>query len=286
MPGPIAAGPEEVRRAWCQVCVDSGAESVWVPEHVVVARDYAKAFPYRPDGKMAEDPAAPRPDALTLLTWIGATTPGLRLGTAVLIAPLHSPAVLAKRAATLSSLSEGRLLLGLGIGWQEEEYAAVGVPFSGRGRRLEECIGAMRALWAEGPATYRGRDVTFSEVYSSPRPATGSIPIVLAGNGRVAIERAARIADGWFPLSIGPADFARRCDDLRRASQGRATKVEITAWPGSAPGIDPLSSKAVRPYIDAGASRIVVAVPAALDGSVTNLQTTLTKVRENILDRV
>ena len=126
------------------------------------------------------------------------------LGTCVVVAPLHSPAVLAKRAATLDLLSGGRFMLGLGIGWQREEYAAVGVPFEGRGERLEECIGAMRALWTDDPATYQGRTVSFRDVHLTLRPTAGR------GADHPGWQFRARDSPGrparrwWFPYTIGP----------------------------------------------------------------------------------
>src|SRR5947209_18179766 len=101
----------------------AGAESIWTVEHVVVAEDYEPNYPYSESGRMASPrpDAVPMPDPLELLAYIAACTTTLRLGTAVVVAPLHSPTVLAKRAATIDRLSDGRLLLGLGIGWQKEE---------------------------------------------------------------------------------------------------------------------------------------------------------------------
>ena len=163
MPGNVAAGPEAYRREWCEACVAAGAESVWLAEHVVVIGHHARTFPYRADGEMADGVAAPRPDPLTVLSWIAAQHPSLMVGTAVLIAPLHNPVLLAKQAATLSVLSGGRLLLGLGVGWQEEEFQAVGFPFADRGVRIEELVNAMRALWSDSPASFNGEFVAFED---------------------------------------------------------------------------------------------------------------------------
>src|SRR5437588_175967 len=150
---------------------EAGVESMWTVEHVVVAEHYDPKYPYSQDGQMPSgDLVVPIPDPLDLLAYIAGATTTLKLGTAVVVAPLHSPAILAKRAATIDILSAGRLLLGLGIGWQREEYAAVGVPFQERGRRLDECVEAMQTLWADAPATYHGRHVSFDRVFCEPRP--------------------------------------------------------------------------------------------------------------------
>ncbi|MEV5826984.1 TIGR03619 family F420-dependent LLM class oxidoreductase [Spirillospora sp. NPDC052242] len=198
----------------------------------------------------------PMPDPLDTIAYMAGGSDALRFGTAMVVAPLHSPVVLAKRAATIDLLSGGRLMLGLGIGWQKEEYAAVGVPYARRGARLDECIAAMRALWGESPASHAGEFVAFDRVHCLPRPASGSVPIVLGGNSEPAVRRAGRVGDGWFPYTIGPAEFAERAGLLRAASAGRP--VEITAWPGSHAPDRETDPAFVRRYVEAGATRIVI----------------------------
>lgn len=240
----------------------NGVESVWAVEHVVVAAHYEPNYPYAGDGRMPGAPGTiPIPDPLEVLTYLAAVSERLLLGTSVVVAPLHSAAVLAKRAATLDLLSEGRLRLGLGIGWQQEEYAAVGAPFDHRGRRLEECVQAMRALWADDPATFEGRHVSFRDVHLTIRPTAGRVPIVLGGNSDAAIRRAGRIADGWFPYTVGPDELAAGATLLREtatAAGRRAEDVEITVWPGSFDPARELDATWMRRYLDAGATRLVV----------------------------
>ena len=188
----------------------------------------------------------------------------------MVVAPLHSPAVLAKRVATIDNLSGGRVILGLGIGWQREEYEAVGVPFRQRGARLEEGIGAMRALWTDAPATFHGEHVNFDRVYSSPQPVRGTVPIVLGGNSAPALERAARIADGWYPYTIAPDEFetsAARLRELAIAAGRDPDEIEITVWPGSFDMPRERDLEFVRRYVAAGATRLFF-IPFAreLDG--------------------
>ncbi|HEX4016393.1 MAG TPA: LLM class F420-dependent oxidoreductase [Frankiaceae bacterium] len=257
-----------------------GVESVWAVEHVVVAAAYEPNYPYSADGRMPSAPGVvPMPDPLEVLSHLAATTERLLLGTCVVVAPLHSPAVLAKRVATLDLLSGGRFLLGLGIGWQPEEYAAVGVPFERRGERLEECVGAMRALWADHPATYEGRTVSFRDVHLTLAPTAGSVPVILGGNSEPAIRRAGRIADGWFPYTIGPEELARGAALLRESAEsaGRSGEgIEITVWPGSADSKRELDAAWIRQFLDAGATRIItrphVSKPADLQGLSAQLK--------------
>ncbi|MFF2505467.1 LLM class F420-dependent oxidoreductase [Streptomyces sp. NPDC058067] len=241
---------------------EESVESFWTVEHVVVADAYEPLYPYSDGGRMPSGTGTvPMPDPLETIAFMAGASSALRFGTAMVVAPLHSPAVLAKRAATIDRHSDGRLMLGLGIGWQKEEYAAVGVPYAARGRRLEECVGAMRALWSHSPASYAGEYVSFERLHSLPRPASGAVPVVLGGNSEPAVRRAGRIADGWFPYTIGPDEFAERADLLRTSSReaGRAEDaVEITVWPGSCDPKKQWDPDWVRRYVDAGATRVVL----------------------------
>ena len=156
--------------AFLELAEEGGCDSVWAVEHVIVAEDYEPLYPYSPDGSMPGPPDTAMPDPLEWLSFAAAVTKTLLLGTSVVVASQHSAAILAKRVATLDGLSKGRVRLGVGLGWQKEEYAAIGVPYERRGARLDECIEAMRALWQDGPASYDGDFVAFSKVHSVPKP--------------------------------------------------------------------------------------------------------------------
>lgn len=277
-------------REFGRVAEASGVESVWAVEHVVVADDYDPRYPYSPDGRMPSAAGTvPMPDPLELLSFLAASTDRLRLGTAVVVAPLHSPVVLAKRAATIDRLSDGRLLLGLGIGWQREEYAAVGASFSRRGLRLEEGIAAMRALWRDRPATFTGETIAFERVHSLPQPAAGRVPVVLGGHSDAAVDRAGRIADGWFPFTIGPDDFGAAADRVRAAAAGAgrpADAVEISVWPGSHDPTRERDPEFVRRYVDSGASRLVLRPPVMTREDLGALPAFLDGYRTEVLDRL
>ncbi len=261
-----------------------GVESFWTVEHVVVAQDYEPRYPYSASGRMSEGaPRTPMPDPLETLAFVAAVTSTLRLGTAVVVAPLHSPAVLAKRAATLDRLSGGRFTLGLGIGWQVEEYAAVGVPYHDRGRRLEECIGAMRALWGPQPASFSGRYVSFDRVHSIPSPASGAVPVLVGGHSPAAVKRAGRLADGWFPFTISPDEFEGCMEVLGDAATaaGRSPDaVEVCCWPGSA-GLSSLDD--VRRYVSAGASRVVMGAGITRPDQLDQLRADLLRFQDEVI---
>ena len=183
----------------CRRAEAVGFESVWGGEHVVMPDAIASRYPYSPDGKVPAEPETPIPDPLIWLAYVAAVAPTVRLGTCILIVPQRNPLVLAKELATLDALSGGRVELGLGVGWLREEFDALGVPWERRGARNDEYIAAMRALWAGPHAEFHGEFVDFAPVTCSPRPVNGSIPVLVGGDTNAAIQRAARIADGYFP---------------------------------------------------------------------------------------
>jgi probable F420-dependent oxidoreductase len=252
-------------REFAAATQEAGIESLWAVEHVVVADGYLPHYPYASNGRMpGPRTGIPMTDPLETIAFLAGASSTLRFGTAMVIAPLHSPVVLAKRVATIDLHSGGRLLLGLGIGWQREEYAAVGAPFARRGERLEDCIGAMRALWSQAPATFEGTHLRFEDLHCLPRPERGTVPIVLGGNSEPALRRAGRIGDGWFPYTIDPAGFAAGADAVRAtaAAAGRAEDaVELTAWPGSCDPDREFDADFVRGYTAAGATRLVLNQP-------------------------
>jgi len=161
--GPLAA------TALATAAEDAGFESVWTVDHVVIPADYRSAYPYDPSGRIGPDDTV-FPDPLIWLSYVAHATSTLRLGTAILILPQRNPVILAKELATLDFLSGGRMILGVGVGWLREEYEALGVPWEGRGRRGEDSIGAMRALWSQHKASYDGVTTGSAERYLRPLP--------------------------------------------------------------------------------------------------------------------
>jgi probable F420-dependent oxidoreductase len=226
--GRYASGPAAVELA--QAAEAAGFESLWTVEHVVVPARYESRYPYSPSGKMGsglED--FPLPDPLIWLAYVASATRTIKLGTAILILPQRNPVVTAKAVATLDHLAGGdRVLLGVGVGWLAEEFATLGVPFEDRGARTDEYVAAMRALWSQERASFRGRFVSFDEVFCRPRPAGGRIPIVVGGDTPAAARRAGRLGDGYFPARGAPVALF---DEMRRAAEAAGrdpADVELT----------------------------------------------------------
>jgi probable F420-dependent oxidoreductase len=211
---------------------EAGFESLWTVEHVVVPTGYQSTYPYSPDGKMPGGGAFDIPDPLVWLTWVAARTTTLRLATGILILPQRNPVVLAKEVATLDVLSGGRMLLGVGIGWLEEEFDVLGVPFADRGPRTEEYVEAMRALWSQDEPAFSGDTVSFTGAVMRPRPPAGRVPVVVGGHSPGAARRAGRVGDGFFP---GKGDLPALLDEVRKSADeaGRdPDAIEIT-WSGA-----------------------------------------------------
>ncbi|WP_116363923.1 LLM class F420-dependent oxidoreductase [Parahaliea mediterranea] len=261
-------------RSFLAVAEQRGVESVWMPEHVVMAVDYEPLYEYSDDGRapIAEDTVMP--DPLHWLTFAAACTDTLQLCTGVLIGPQHSAAILAKRLATLDCLSGGRLQVGLGIGWQREEYQAVGVPYQRRGQRLDELIDAMRALWCDNPASFCGDFVDFSNVVCDTRPVRpGGVPLHIGGSSAAAAKRAGLRGNGFFPYVISPEAVAARLEELRAtaiaARRPLPQDFPVTVWPASyRPGAT-FDVGLARAYRDAGVTRLVCT--AAEAGEDTDL---------------
>jgi probable F420-dependent oxidoreductase len=242
----------------------AGFDSVVAVDHVVFPHNYTSVYPYSPTGRLPGGPGGALPDPLIWMAAMAAVTTKLRFMTGVIILPLRNPLVLAKQVATLDHMSGGRIELGIGVGWLKEEFEAVGVPYEKRGKRSDEYVAAMRALWKQEGASFKGEFVNFSEVTSSPLPVRRDVPIVIGGHTDYAAKRAGRLGDGFFPSIGTQVDILPLFDVMWRTAEaaGRdGKKIEIMAgcpdlWPGS--GKDP------RPAIEErkrqGVGRIVLPV--------------------------
>ena len=187
-----------------RVADDVGIDAVVLADHVVMG-ERTDRYPY---GDFPFAPDEPWAEPLTLLAAMASATERIRLGTGILIAPLRNPVALAKTVATLDALSDGRVDLGVGVGWQREEYDAAGVPWGERWVRLDEGMRAARALWeADGPASFSGDHVRVDGVWSRPTPVQDRLPVWVGA--RITDARAAEIADwgdGWMPIDGTPLD--------------------------------------------------------------------------------
>lgn len=243
---------------------ECGLESIWAIEHVVVPNGYESEYPYHDSGQMPFSKEMDLPDPLVWLAYVAALTSRIQLATGILIVPQRNPVVLAKEVATLARLSNGRFHLGIGVGWLEEEFNMLGVPFERRGARTDEMIAAMRELWSsETHSTFHGEFYDFDEIYMRPQPPGQKVPVIVGGHSTPAAKRAGRYGDGFFP---GGGDVDALVE-VREQMRGYAVDagrdpdaIEFTAGVWS-PRRDSLDE--VKRLEDLGFDRLIVSPPSS-----------------------
>ncbi len=245
-----------------------GFESVVLVEHAVVVSDYASTYPYATSGRMPLPDDCPIPDPLDLMAYLAGVTGGITLATGVLVLPNHQAVVLAKRIATVDVLSGGRVRMCVGVGWMDEELLATGADPRSRGRRTDESIAAMRALWADsGPdgAEFDGEFVSFHRAHSFPKPVRpGGVPLHIGGHSEAAARRAGRLGDGFQPLGLAGTDLATRIGQMKEAAErsGRDPDAVELTLSGYLPT---LTEQDVDEAMAAGATRLVVSTSMSAD---------------------
>jgi len=252
-----ATAEPEAARAAAVTAERLGFATIWAPEHVVLVEQYISKYPYS-SGQFPGPPEIPIADPFTTLAYVAAATTTIRLGTGVCLVPEHNPLVLAKTAATLDRLSGGRFILGAGVGWLAEEFAALGVPFEHRGARTREYIEVMRRLWRERSSTHQGEFVSFAGVLSFPKPANArGIPVWFGGESGPALRRVAEYGDGWLGFRVSPDDAAakvRRIEDLLRANGRSRADVTLSVSPYTLP----IVTDDLKRYRDAGIDEVAL----------------------------
>ncbi|MFN0072374.1 MAG: TIGR03619 family F420-dependent LLM class oxidoreductase, partial [Chloroflexota bacterium] len=162
-------------------------------------------------------------EALITLAYLAPIAPRVRLGVSVLVFPMRNPVLIAKEIASLDVLSDGRVILGVGAGWNEPEFRAVNAEFDNRGRRLNEAIRVLKTLWSDDDPQFDGEFTTFRDVLFQPKPVQpGGPPIWVGGPSAAALRRTALLADAWHPVAASLDDFARGMSTVRSLAQGRA----------------------------------------------------------------
>src|SRR5262245_55754891 len=232
----------------------AGFESVWTAEHVVLPDPQAPPSPAAPD--------SPFLDPAVALAFVAGQTSTLRLGTGIIILPQRNPVVLAKELTSVDRLSKGRLIFGLGAGYLKPEFQALGAPFADRGRRTDEYIEAIVALWTQEKPEYKGEYVNFGGIQAQPRPTQKPHPpIVVGGMSPSGMRRAARYGNGWYGFALDLDATKRAVEGVRAALQWSQRgerrpelgKLEITITP---PGR--IDRDAAHAYAALGVDRLVL----------------------------
>lgn len=244
---------------------EMGYDSVWTTDHVVVPR--ADIEPY---GTIFE--------SLITLAMVAALTRRVKLGTSVLVVPQRNSILAAKQIATIDVASGGRMMVGVGVGWNETEYKNLGMNFHNRGKRLDEDIVLMRALWSSETTTFAGKYTQLADAMSSPNPSR-EIPIWIGGNTEPALRRAAKLGDGWHATGAPPDVFADAVKKIRALKPSRkltySARLNINLDPNVSPiydyrgaprrrvsGTDDQVRETLREYVEAGCEYAALWFPA------------------------
>ena len=190
---------------------EAGLESVWTFEHAIIPVEYESRYPYARSGKMGAAPETWFIDPLVSLAAVAGATSSIRLGTGVNILPQTNPLLFAKQAASIDVVSKGRLMLGLGVGWLEEEFKAMGTPFGRRGRRFTDYVEGMKKVWSGDVVEHKSEFLDWSGFKSYPLPhQRPHPPLIFGGTSKPALRRTARQADGWFAPNHGVSDLTEQ----------------------------------------------------------------------------
>ena len=252
----LCSAPSRWRTSRSAPSRSGSSRSGW-RQHLVFPAEIRSRYPYAKEGVPPINPATPLLDPLLVLMQVAARTQRIRLGTNVYILPLRHPIAVARMVGTLDVLSGGRVSFGVGLGWLEEEFTAVGIDFASRAGRGREAIRALRALWTEEVPAFSGKYVAFEPVRFEPKPVQRPHPpILVGGESEAALRRAAALGDGWYGVGHTPESAAPQVRRLREllAEQGRAAvPFDYTVSCGSGE----LTADAVRRFEDAGITRVV-----------------------------
>jgi probable F420-dependent oxidoreductase len=176
-----------------------GYHSVWAADHIAMPVHLVSKYPYHPEGKFPVDVADNFLEPLTVLGYVAAGTAKVRLGTGVLVVPYRNPVVTAKVVSTLDVLSNGRVILGAGVGWMAEEFGYLNSPYHERGVRTDEYLHIMKTLWTQEEPRFQGRFFNFSDLRCEPRPVQKPHPpLWIGGHSLAALRRTATLGDGWY----------------------------------------------------------------------------------------
>ncbi len=185
-------------------------------DHIVVPEKIGSRYPYSATGEYTDSPEDL--EQLSTIAFVAAKTKRVRILSAITVLPYRPPILTAKMLATIDYLSNGRLTVGVGVGWLKEEFDVLGVQFEERGKLADEYIEAFRRLWSASPASYHGKFCNFDDVKLTPEPVQGQrLPIWVGGESIGAMRRAARLGDSWIPIGANPSRPLGTLDDLKKA---------------------------------------------------------------------
>ncbi len=261
---------------------ECGFHSIWQGEHIVLLDEYRSKYPYSQDGRL---PLATTEidmlDPFLGLAYAAAETTRIRLGTGVCLVPERNPVVTAKEVATLDKLSAGRFDFGVGIGWLEEEFTALGVPWPRRAARTREYLEVMKKLWTQGEPEHQGEFCHFPKVRSYPKPVQQPHPpIVFGGESEAALRRVGELGEGWFGMSVTPDAAKGHVASMRSYAQAAGRDADALHYSVSVGIGAPLDLDVVKRFADLGVHQVIVGVFAS---DADELRGTLERLGEEIV---
>ncbi len=251
---------------------ERGFDSIWVAEHVVLFDDYASPYPYLADGKIPVPAGSGMLDPFMALSFLAGCTSTIRLGTGICLVPQRNPVYTAKEAASADWLSNGRLDLGIGVGWLAEEYEALGVPFERRGARCRDYVGVMRSLWRDEVSQYEGEFYRLPPSRQYPKPLQQPHPpIHFGGESDAALRRVADLGQGWYGFGVEPEQAKERITTLTKMLEKRGrTRDDVQV--SICPYMRPATLELIEQYREAGVDRVILLAAAMnIEGLVQGL---------------
>ena len=272
-----AASWDAIRRA-AILADELGYNSIWTTDHLLVPKENVNPY-----GTMYE--------ALVTLALVAPLAPRVQLGTSILILPMRNPVLAAKQAVTIDVATNGRMILGVGVGWNEKEYVNLGANFKNRGKRLDEDIQLVRALWSNNEVSFQGKYTQIADGYSSPLAVRKTIPIWIGGNAEPSWRRAAKLGDGWHSTGASPEQMAQGAQRIQEFGPARAITISARLSIDFDPNVSPTFQyrgntryrlagtpdairARVREYAQAGVEHLVLSFPweKGVEGALTQME--------------
>jgi probable F420-dependent oxidoreductase len=216
---------EAIRRV-ALAAEEMGYESVWTTDHVIVPKENI-------------DPYGHILESVVTLAMVASITQRVRLGTSIIVLPMRNPVLFAKQAATIDAASSGRMIVGVGVGWNELEYKNLGANFKNRGKRLDEDITLLRSLWSSEHADFHGRYTHVTDSIFAPLPTRKEIPIWIGGNGEPSWKRAAALGDAWHATGAAPEGVAAAVNYFREHKPARQFLISARLTIDMNPAVPP-----------------------------------------------
>ena len=251
---PINFGPNsypENMASVAKTAEEAGFDSVWVGDH-----------PFLSEKQKNMPPSLRILDPIAALAYVAGQTRRILLGTGILLLPQFNPIIVAKQLASLDVLSNGRLVVGIGVGWSDHEFEVLGLPFGDRGKRTDDYLKAIEVLWSEDRPAYHGQYVSFDRLQSFPHVVQRPHPrIVVGGGSPAAFRRAVESGNGWFGYGMDLKDTKRCLEGLRKASKRYSRpkslgELEISIAPSM-----PIDKATARQFVELGVDRLILILP-------------------------